>query len=893
MTPAQPPGWRRLLRLRLGDRSIERDVDDELAFHIAMREEKLRGLGLAPEAAHARALDRFGDTDTVRNELLTIDRQHAREVRLMEWLESLWSDFAYALRTFRRMPTFTAVATITLALGIGATTAMFTLVNGILLRPLPYPDSDRIVRIIQSYPEIGLDTWGLNQMNVAMCRDRSTDFASFAAYRGGNATVQGPDGPQRISTLRVTSDFFRVIGVGPAIGRPFTAEEDSPGKNTVVILSYGTWKSRFGGDPAILGKTLDMDGQPVRVVGVMPASFAFPRPGIGAYVPMGLNPLFRFGFMNSGIARLKPGITPEHAERQTTSIMWDWAREQSVAQGANDPSKTRMKTIVRPLHEVFTAGSARPLTVLLAAVVLILLIATANVATLLSGRATARQREITLRAALGASGKRVLRQLLTESVALALLGAVAGVALAILAVRLFTHSTLATLPRIDEVAVDGRVLAFTLVVSIASGLLFGLLPAIHAGRARLTSDLTAGQRESSRGVSRKANNALVVAQLSLSVVLLIAAGLVLKSFQRLTQLDLGFRPEGITSLRLPLPQRIGNDAARINTFVNATLTRVRDIPGVQSVALTSALPMGNDSDYDGYLIEGRPAPPNGSEDQTYRVSVSPEYFKAVGIPLLYGRDFAVSDDSGRMNVGIVDATLADRYWKGAEALGKRIRTGGDTTWFTIVGVTAAIRDGDPALPPEPHMYTSIPQTGGNPLSLAIRTNGGGPTAGVIGAARRAVAEVEPQIPLDDVKSLSSIIDQSIATRRLTRMLLGGFALVALLLAAVGIYGVMSLHVANRSREFGIRLAIGADPRALVRLVLREGALLAVLGVAIGIGGAVAVSQSLASLLYDVSPTDPAVLLGLPLLLATVALMACYLPARRAAKSDPLTVLRAD
>src|SRR5436190_7767998 len=585
VTPA--PGWRRLLRLPLGKRSIERDVDDELAFHLAMREEKLRGLGLAPDAAHARALDRFGNTDMVRNECLTIDRQHAREVRLMEWLESLWSDLQYALRMFRRMPTFTAVATITLALGIGATTAMFTLVNGILLRPLPYPDSDRIVRIIQSYPEIGLDTWGLNQMNVAMYRDRSTDFSSFAAYRGGSVTVQGPDGPQRISTLRVTSDFFRVIGVGPTLGRPFTAEEDSPGKNTVAILSYGTWKSRFGGDPSILGTTIDMDGQPMRVVGVMPSSFAFPRPGIGAYVPMGLNPLFRFGFMNSGIARLKPGFTPEHAERQTTAIMWDWAREQNTTRGP-DPSKTRMKTIVRPLHEAFTRGSARPLTVLLAAVVLILLIATANVATLLSGRAAARQREITLRAALGASGKRVVRQMLTESVALALLGAVMGVALAIVGVRLFTHSSLATLPRIDEVAVDGRVLAFTLVVSVASGLLFGLLPAIHAGRVRLTSDLTAGQRESSRGSSRRVNNALVVAQLSLSVVLLVAAGLVLKSFQRLTQVDLGFHPEGATSIALPLPQRIASDAARINTFVNALLTRVRAIPGVQTAALTSA-----------------------------------------------------------------------------------------------------------------------------------------------------------------------------------------------------------------------------------------------------------------------------------------------------------------
>ena len=889
MTPA--PGWRRLLRLPLGDRSIERDIDDELAFHLAMREEKLRRLGLTPDAARDGAYQRFGDTTDVRNECLTIDRQYAREVRLMEWLESLWSDFLYALRTFRRMPTFTAVATITLALGIGATTAMFTLVNSILLRPLPYPQSERIVRVIQSYPEIGLDTWGLNQMNLAAYRDRATDFSSFAGYRGGSVTVQGPTGPQRIPILRVTEGFFRTIGVGPALGRAFTAEEDSPGKNTVMILSDGTWRSRFGGDPAILGKTIDVDGQPMRVVGVMPASFGFPRPDIAAYLPMGLDPLRRFGFTNSGLGRLKPGIALEHAERQTTAIMWDWARQQDVAKSSVDPSKTRMKTIVRPIHEVYTGRSARPLTVLLAAVTLILLIATANVATLLSGRATARQREITLRAALGASGMRVMRQMLTESVALALLGAVMGVALAVVAVRVFTHSSLATLPRINEVAVDGRVLAFTLVVSVASGLLFGLLPAIHARRARLTSDLTAGQRESSGGASRRVNNALVVAQLALSVVLLIAAGLVLKSFQHLTQVDFGFRPDGVTSIALPLPQRIASDAARINTFVNATLSRVRAIPGVELAALTASVPMGNSGDYDGYLIDGRPVPPSGSEDQTYRIAVSPQYFKTVGIPLLYGRDFAVADDSTSLPVAVVDATLANRYWKGAEALGKRIRTGGDTTWYTIIGVAGMVRDGDAALPPEPHMYTSIPQTGANPLSLTIRTNGS--SAGVIPAARRAVAELEPGIPLDDVKTLSSIIDQTFATRRLTKLLLGGFALVALLLAAVGIYGVMSLHVANRSREFGIRLAIGADPRKLVRLVLAEGAVLAALGVVLGIGGALAATRSLASLLYEVSPTDPMVLMALPLLLAGIALAACYLPARRAARSDPLIALRAD
>ena len=891
MSPA--PGWRRLLRLSLGERSIERDIDDELAFHLAMREDKLRRLGLEPSAAHARAHERFGDAASVRDECLTIDRQYAREVRLMEWLESLWSDFQYALRTFRRMPTFTAIATITLALGIGATTAMFTLVNSILLRPLPYPESERIVRVIQSYPEKGLDTWGLSQQNIALYHDRSTDFEAFAAYSGGSVTIRGDNGPQRLAISRVTSEFFRAIGVGPAIGRQFTAEEDSPGKNTVVILSHGTWQTRFGANPSILGTTMEIDGQIVRVVGVMPPGFAFPRPDVGAWLPMGLDPNRRFGFFNSGIGRLKPGVTLEHAERQTTAIMWDWARTRGTAASSpgRDPSQTHMKTIVRPLHDVVTGRSARPLTVLFAAVALILLIATANVATLFSGRATARQREINLRTALGATGSRVLRQLLTESVALALLGAIMGVAFAIVAVRVFTHSTLATLPRMNEVGVDGGVLAFTLVVSVVSGLLFGLLPAIHAGRSRLTSDLTAGTRESSRASSRRINNALVVAQLSLSVVLLIAAGLVLKSFQRLTQVDLGFRPEGVTSVTLAVPRRISGGAGTTAAFTNTTLDRVRALPGVQSASLATTLPMQGNGDYDGYLIEGRPVPASGNEDQVRRTAVAPDYFKTVGIPLLYGRDFARTDDSTNLDVGIVDATLANRYWKGAEALGKRIRTTGDTTWYTIIGVAGAVRDGDATLPPAPHLYQSLPQVGGSPLSLAIRTSG--PPTTALAGIRRALTEIEPSIPLDDVQSLESIIDQTFATRRLTKILLGGFALVGLILAAVGIYGVMSLHVANRGREFGIRLAIGADPRALVRLVLGEGAVLAGLGVVIGIAGAIGATRWLATLLYDVSPTDPVVLVMLPLLLAAIALMACYVPARRAAKSDPLTVLRTD
>jgi predicted permease len=596
--------------------------------------------------------------------------------------------------------------------------------------------------------------------------------------------------------------------------------------------------------------------------------------------------------MNSGLGRLKPGISVQHSERQTTAIMWDWARREPelIGVASIDPAKTRMKTIAMPLHEALTGRAARPLTVLLAAVGLILLIATANVATLLSSRAAARQREIGVRTALGATRGRVVRQLLTESVALALLGAVGGVAIAVVGVRAFTHSTLAALPRIDEVSVDGRVLAFTLVVSVASGILFGLLPALHGARSRLTSDLTAGQRESSQRSTRRVNNILVVAQLSLSVVLLVAAGLVLKSFQRLTQIDLGFRADDVTSIALPLPSRY-NSAAIVNPFVATLLEQVRAVPGVRAAALGWSLPFEGNNNYDGYLIEGRPVPPNGNEGQTLQTAVSPGYFDALKIPILSGRDVATTDDTTSVTVALIDETLAKRYWTGAAALGKRIRVTGDTSWATIIGIVGHTRDNDPASNPGPHMYVSLAQAGARLVSLAIRTNGD--ESRVIPAVRATIARIEPSIPLDGVRTLSSVVDQSLATRRLTKLLLAGFALLAMTLASVGIYGVMSLHVANRSREFGIRLAIGAEPGRLIRLVLGEGAVLAVVGVGVGILGALVATRWIQSLLYDVSATDPVVFALLPLTLAFVALAACYVPARRAAKSDPLAALRSE
>ena len=884
-------GWRRLLRLPFNDeQSARRDVDDEIAFHLAMREEKLRRLGVPPGDAKSEARARFGDAEQVRDECVTIDQRYAREVRLMEWLESVWFDFRYAIRTLRRMPAFTLVATLTLALGIGATTAMFTLVDEILLRPLPYPNADRIVRLIQSYPEIGLDTWGVSQENIAMYRDRATDFESFAGYRSAGMTLTDHGRADRLDAALVTADFFHVLGVDPARGRPFTRAEDTKGNNNVAILGDAFWRSRFAGRADAIGSTIDLDGRPVRVIGVMPPGFGFPHPETQVWLPMGLDPSRRFGWINSGIARLKPGIPVTRARQQTTAIMWDWARRAPDLAGRKsiDPARTHMATIVAPLQEAMTKRTAHPLMVLFAAVGLILLIAIANVATLLSSRAAIRQREIGLRAALGATGGRVMRQLLTESVTLAMLGAAAGVALAFGAVRVFTHSRLVALPRLQEVHVDGRVLAVTLALSVLSGILFGLLPALHGARARTAGELA--MRETAQRSVRRLNSGLVVAQLALSVVLLIAAGLMLESFQRLTSLDLGFRPEGITSIALPLPPKY-NSASTANPFFSTVLEQVRATPGVKSAALAWGLPFESESNYDGFLVEDRPTPPSGAEGQTYQVGVSPGYFATMGVPLRFGRDVTAADDTTGVPIALIDEAIAKKYWKGTDAIGKRIRVTGDTTWLTIVGVVGAIHDDDATRLPAPHLYVSLAQFGSQRVSLAIRTASDASAA--VHSARSTLSRLDSSIPLDGTRTLASVVGDSLATKRLTEILLAAFAAVAVLLAGVGIYGVMSLSVANRRREFGVRLAVGAEPSALIRLVLGEGAVVAATGVGIGVVGALVATRWMASLLYDVSPTDPVIFIMLSLLLGTIAVASCYVPARRASKSDPLIALRAE
>lgn len=885
------PGWRRVFRLPFG-RSVEREVDDELEFHLAMREEKLRRQGLTPESARAEAVSRFGDPTAVRDQCITIDQRYAREMRAMEWIESVWSDVRYTLRTMRRAPVFTAATIVTLALGIGATSAMFSLVDGILLRPLPYPDASRLVWFRQSFPEKGLDDWTLSQENAAMYRDRATDFAAFAAFTRRGVTLGG-ERPERLNGELTTGQFFKVLGVAPLVGRAYTDEDDVPKKNNVAVLSYGLWQTHFGGDRRIVGKTIDIEDSPMTVIGVMPADFVFLRPDVQLWIPLGLDPSRKFGWFLTGVARLKPGVSVEHAHRQTTAIFREWARQApGLLPPTTAPEHTGLTTLVTPLRERLTRDVARPLVILQVAVLLILLIAVANVATLQSSRAASRSREIALRNVLGATSGRVARQLLTESVALALIGAVVGATLAALSVRAFTRSDALALPRLDEVGVNGRVLAFTLGISVLAGLLFGLAPVVHTMRNRLTGDLSAGQRESSHRSTRRLNGALIVAQITLSVALLISAGLVLKSFRRLLHTDLGFDPQGAVAIELPLPhEKYMNNASAV-PFMDAALGELRTIPDIRAAALASTVPFNGNVNTDGYLIEGH-APPSttGTETQVVTMSVTPGYFHTLGIRLTRGRDFTAADRADGLPVVIVDEALARRYWPDGNGIGKRMRLTGDTTWLTIVGVAGSIRDEDAASDPQPHMYAPMSQAPSSHPVLVVRTAGDAMPA--VAAARRVIHRLEPGVPLDNARPLTDYLGRALATRRLTELLLGAFALLAVTLAAVGIYGVMSLYVANRTREFGIRMAVGAEPRALMRLVMWEGTALALVGIGIGVVGASFATRWLGSLLYDVSAHDPAVFVVFPLLLLAVAAASCYVPARRAAASDPLVAIRAD
>ncbi len=802
-------------------------------------------------------------------------------------MRTLLHDIRYAFRSLRRSPGFTATALLTLALGIGATTAIFTLVNGFLLRPLPYPKPDRLVFLSETseqVPNMSI-SWPNYQDWVAQNRV----FDGIGAFRGSGFILIGQGQAERLLGAECTGALFSILGVKPALGRTFQVREEQPGGERVVVLSHGLWNRRFGGDKGILGRALTLNGDVHTVIGVMPAGFQFPTPQIELWSSLGrrADQMAERGSHPGiyAVARLKPGRGLDQARSQMNTIAGRLAGEYPNTNRGNG-------VIVTSLHERAVRGIRPALMVLGVAVILVLLIACANVANLLLARATARYREFAVRAALGAGRWRLVRQLLTESLLLALLGGAAGLALA----RAGTRALIATLPigtpRIHEVVVDGEVLFFALAVSVFSSVLFGLAPAWRVSRRDLHATLKEGGRGSGGSSGhRRFRGALVVAEVALSMVLLVGAALLLRSFGNMISTNPGLNVENVLTLQVALPPRY-KEPQRQWGLIESLVGKVKTLPGVQYTGAVLPLPMGGSGWQTSFSVEGAPEPDPGKVPSTDWARVTPEYFRAMRIPLRRGRVFTESDSIDAQRVAVIDETFARRYWPQENPIGKRIRFGSHNApnpWMTIVGVVGHVKNYGVDQDSRVETYVPFAQMPGSQFSLVVRSHTD--PAALTAAVRSELRSLDPDLPAYNVATMERIFSDLAAPRRLAALLLALFAALALLMAAVGIYGVISYSVSRRTGEIGVRMALGAGARNIFRLVLREGALLAGLGVAVGLVAAFALTRFLETFLFGVQTRDRATFVAVPVVLAAIALVASWVPARRATRVDPVVALR--
>lgn len=813
----------------------------------------------------------------------------------------LAQDIRYAFRSLIKTPVFSLVAAFTIAIGIGANVVVFTLVERILLSPLPFNEPDRIVRLVQSYPEMGLTTWGLSPATYTAYRNGQHSFDALAVYQNTGAILTGNEKAEYLQACKVSADFFNVFGVTPQYGRTFAADEDTAGKENVVVIGHGLWTSRFGSDPQIVGKTISVSDVPMQVIGVMPPSFQFPVPETQLWSPMVIKPEATAPFTMAAVGKLKPGLSASAATADTTAALWNAATENPkiILRKSPPTPGVGLKTIVTPLKD-FVVGPIKPrLLIAQVAVAFVLLIACANVANLLLSRAAKRTSEIALRLALGASPGRIIRQLLTESVVLATIGAVAGVAFAWLCLRALTQIYSEGIPRIHEASIGGTVLVVTVGATVATGLLFGVIPAFRAYWLGVKGGMTEGQKGSVGNASRRLNSSLVVVQMALSLVLLIGAGLVLKSFQNLMRVQPGFDADKVLTMIVPVSNKRGTPE-QLMGFYKRLLDDVRSLPGVHAAAVSSNVPFSGRPVVDGHIVEGQ-EPTGGDAPQAEIKVVSPGYFKAMGMTMLQGREFTDLDyfnnpdtDMGRL-VAIIDQNMAKTYWPDGNAIGKRIRTN-DPEWFTIVGIVTPVKEQNLATDSPPHLYLATDQMGfaygqsrdQNRMFLVVNSD----TPGAIAPAiRDRIRALDPDVPVYNVSTMNESILKRLGALRLINFLLSAFSVMALLLAAIGTYGVMSVSVNNRAPEFAIRQALGAQPSNLLFSVLRQGLILAAVGTVIGLLGSWFLTTYIASQLFGVGTTDPLVFALTPAILVTVALLASFLPARRASQTDPAVVLR--
>jgi predicted permease len=804
-------------------------------------------------------------------------------------MESLLGDIRYALRNLLRRPGFTLIAVVTLAAGIGANTAIFSAIHSLLLNPLPFPELDRVVAIWDKLPSKGVMHNEVTVANYLDWQSQTQSFEQLALYRWWNANLTGIDPPERIQGFLVTANYLDALGMKPIMGRNFFAEENQPGKDAVAIITHSLWQRRFGGDPNILNKTITINSVVRTIVGVMPEHFNFPKGG-EVYAPLPMTSELMKSRGNHSyyvVGRLKPGASVEGSQAEIDNIM---ARLDQQFPETNKGWGATVFPIVADTVRLYDTA----LWVMMAAVGFVLLIACANVANLMLARATGRQREIALRTALGASRWRIVRQLLTESVIVALIGGALGMLIGfwgIDALRAANPGDAAKFaPGWYQLGINFPVLMFTLGLSVFSGIVFGLAPALQVSKPNLNDSLKEGSRQTS-GSSHRLRSSLVVLEVALSLMLLVGAGLLGRSFLSLLKTDPGFNPDNVITMNLVLPVAKYKDEPQRAAFFQDLVQRVKANPGVESAALVSHLPLGGSNASDSYLVEGMPEPAPGQEyDGRYRVA-TPDYFRTMGISLVRGRSFTDQDKAGTTPVVVVNETLARKHWPGEDAIGKRIRFYGPlerAPWLEIVGVIRDVKH-ELNIPIEPEYYLPLAQDTWTGMVLVARTSVD--PASLAPALRQHVWAIDKDQPVFDVKTMQEVRSSSVALYSFSSVMLGIFAVVALLLASVGIYGVMAFAVTQRTQEIGIRMALGARTADVLKLVVKHGMKLALLGMLIGLGGSWAITRFLEKMLVGVEPTDLLTFSVVSGFLLLAAFVACYLPARRATKVDPLVALR--
>jgi predicted permease len=883
-----------LLRNLFSRNQVEQDLDEELqAFIDLLTAEKVKA-GLTPDAARRAARLEAGGVEQIKEEV--------RDTRRGAFLETTVQDLKYGVRLLRRSPGFATLAILTIALGIGANSAIFSVINGVVRKPLGYPDSDRLMFITTQFRNMKFDRFWVSPPEYMEFKERTKAFAHVGAYTTGAMNVSDGDQPERVNAAFITASMFQVLGVTPVRGQVFTEEHDLPNADPVVLISHELWQRSFGGDAGIVGRRVNIQGRPRTVLGIMPPGFDLHDARAQLWAPLGLDPTNR---QNRGshflyvVGRMAPGVAQPQANAELQTMLRTWGQ---IAANTHVPNDSTHRMQMVPLRNDVVGNVKKALWVLQGAVLLVLLIACANVANLLLARAETRHKEFAVRTALGAARGRILRQFMAEGIVLSVLGGLLGLALAFWGLKALLAANPQSIPRAAEITLDPWVLAFTVAVAIATGLVFGLAPLLHMSEGAVTKAIKeGGVRTTSNAGRNRVRRALVVGEIALAVMLVIGAGLLIRSFSNLTSVDAGFSAADRVTFGLVLPQAAYPDSQK-RVQVHAELKRkLESIPGVQKAAAMQGLPPfrqvnANDTDFEGYtFVPGSNGP---IENVDYYQTVTADYFDAMGIGLKDGRVFNEGDAAGGPVV-VVNEALVKRFYPDQNPLGKRLSPsfGANPVFFTIVGVVKDVKQGGLDAPVGTELYLlydQLPRIAGfAPGQMNIVVKSTRPIEALAPGIRQAVKEIDPALPVVQMRTMEEVIGASVTRQRFLSLLLGIFAVVALALAAIGTYGILSYMVTERQREIGIRMALGAGHTQVVRLILGQGFGIAAVGILLGVGGAVALSRLVSSLLYGVSPSDPLTYGMVAGVIAIVAVAACLVPTRRATRVDPLEAIRAE